>query len=235
MKPVLARLKGLAPTLSVGLMAADMMRLGEDLASLAGSGVEVIHFDVMDGCFCPSMTAGPPMIKGIRTDCLKDVHLMIADPLPKLMDYVAAGADILTVHYESEPTHIHRVFQSLQAMKNANDPDRGIVCGVALNPGTPVEVIRPLLDLIDMVTLLAINPGWGGQRFDGATEERVAAVRQIVAGRPILVCVDGGITRETIGQVACMQPDLVVTGSAVFDGKTPAENARTFISTLRSV
>jgi len=234
MKPVMARLNSLAPTLSVGLMAADMMRLGEDLAALDGAGVGIIHFDVMDGCFCPSLTAGPPLIKGIRTDCLKDVHLMIANPLPKLADYAAAGADILTVHYESEPTHIHRVFQVMQAMTNANDPNRGIACGVALNPGTPVEVIIPILELIDTVTLLAINPGWGGQRFDGCIDARVAAVRRLTAGRSILVCVDGGITQQTIDQAARMRPDVVVAGSAVFDGRAPADNARQLLARLRS-
>jgi len=162
-------LKALAPTIGVGVLTANLMKLGDELSALDGTGVGVLHFDVMDGCFCPSMTFGPSFVRGVKTSLLKDVHLMIADPLNKVADYVAAGADILTVHVESEPTHIHRIFQALGKMTNANDPDRGIVRGVAINPGTPLEVLEPLLDDIEMVTLLAINPGWGGQKFIPST------------------------------------------------------------------
>lgn len=230
--PVMDKLRSLAPTVSVGVMTADLMKLGDELAALDGTGVGILHFDVMDGCFCPSMTVGPPFVKGVKTNLLKDVHLMINDPLTKIADYVAAGADILTVHIESEPTHIHRVFQSMSKMTNANDPDRGIVCGVAINPGTPVQAIEPLLDEIGMVTLLAINPGWGGQKFIEATAERIAQVRALTGDRNILLCIDGGVTKDNISGVAAMGADLVVTGSAVFDGKAPKENAKFMLGSL---
>ena len=232
---LVARLASLAPTISVGILTADLMALGADLARLDGTGVALLHFDVMDGCFTPMMTFGPPLVKAVRTPLLKDVHLMIDEPLEKLGDYVAGGADVVTVHAES-CTHIHRVLQRLGTMENANDPARGIVRGVALNPGTPIAVLEPLLDELDLVHLLAINPGWGGQKFLPATMGRIADVRRLLvrAGRRILLGVDGGITRENVGTLAGSGVDLVVTGSAVFDGKAPAENARAMLAALRA-
>lgn len=227
-------LRGLCPTISVGVLTADLMNLAEELEQLEDTGVGILHFDVMDGCFVPMMTVGPPYIKGLKTRLLKDVHLMIEDPVDKLDAYVAAGADILTVHLES-CVHIHRVFQQLASATNANDASRGIVRGVALNPGTPVAAIEPLLDELEMVTLVAINPGWGGQSFVSNTFGRVAQVRELAAGagREILIAVDGGITKANIGGVARCRADLVVTGSAVFDGKAPAANARFMLEHLR--
>ena len=232
---LVGRIASLAPTISVGILTADLMALGADLARLDGTGVALLHFDVMDGCFTPMMTFGPPLVKAVRTPLLKDVHLMIDEPLEKLGDYVAAGADVVTVHAES-CTHIHRVLQRLGTMENANDPSRGIVRGVALNPGTPLAVLEPLLDELDLVHLLAINPGWGGQKFLPATMGRIADVRRLLvrAGRRILLGVDGGITRENVGTLAGSGVDLVVTGSAVFDGKAPAENARAMLAALRA-
>jgi ribulose-phosphate 3-epimerase len=230
----LERLASLAPTISVGILTADLMALGADLARLDGTGVPLLHVDVMDGCFTPMMTVGPPLVKALRTPLLKDVHLMISDPLEKLGDYVAAGADVITVHVES-CTHVHRVLQHLGTMKNATDAARGIVRGIALNPGTPLEAIEPLLDEVDLVLLLAINPGWGGQRFIPATMERIARARRRLdgSGRRVLLGVDGGITKENIGGFAGTGVDLVVTGSAVFDGKAPTENARYMLAALR--
>jgi ribulose-phosphate 3-epimerase len=230
-----ARLATLAPTISVGILTADLMALGADLARLDGTGVEILHVDVMDGCFTPMLTVGPPVVKALRTPLLKDVHLMIRDPLDKLADFVAAGADIVTVHAES-CDHVHRVLQQLGTMPNANDPARGIARGLALNPGTPLEAMEPLLDEVDLVLLLAVNPGWGGQRFIPATMGRLERARRRLeaAGRRILLGVDGGITRENVAQLAGTGVDLVVTGSAVFDGKAPAENARHMLAALRT-
>ena len=230
----LERLASLAPTISVGILTADLMALGADLARLDGTGVPLLHVDVMDGCFTPMMTVGPPLVKALRTPLLKDVHLMITDPLEKLADYVSAGADVVTVHVESS-THVHRVLQQLGTMKNANDAARGLLRGIALNPGTPLEAVEPLLDDVDLVLLLAVNPGWGGQRFIPATIGRIARARRMLeaAGRRILLGVDGAITKDNIRSVAGTGVDLVVTGSAVFDGKTPTENARYMLAALR--
>ena len=228
-------LESLCPTISVGMLTANLLSLGSELSLLEESGVRLLHVDVMDGCFCPMMTVGPPLIQAMKTPLLKDVHLMIQDPLEKLGDYVAAGADVVTVHAES-CMHIHRVLQQLGSLQNANDPDRGLVRGLALNPGTPIEVVEPLLDALDLVFLLAINPGWGGQKFLTSTARRIEKLRKRVGTvqRRILLGLDGGVTRANIADVAKLGADIVVTGSAIFDGKAPAENARFMLDAVRS-
>ena len=222
----LERLLSLRPAVSVGLLTADLLSLGSELSVLERAGIGVAHVDVMDGAFTPGMTVGPPFVKALRTPLLKDVHLMIRDPLATLADYVAAGADLITVHQES-CTHIHRVLQALGTMAHAADPARGIVRGVALNPGTPLEAVEPLLPEMDMLLLLAVNPGWGGQKFIPATFDRMARARAMIAasGRQIVLGVDGGVTRQNVAAIAAAGAGLIVTGSAVFDGKAAAANA----------
>jgi len=178
---------------------------------------------------------GPPFIKGVKTALFKDVHLMIQEPLEKVASYVAAGADMLTIHIES-CGHVHRVLQRLGEMTNASDPSRGLVRGVALNPGTSLSVLDPLLDELEMITLLAINPGWGGQSFLQTTYSRIGQVKSMIAesGKRIALCVDGGITKKNISDLAGAGVDLVVTGSAVFDGKQPRANAEFMLDALRS-
>ena len=229
-------LRAAAPTVSVGVITADLLSLGSEIALLERTGVKLAHVDVMDGCFCPIMTVGPPFIKAIKTSLLKDVHLMIEEPLEKVADYVAAGADIVTVHVE-DCSHVHRVLQKLATLANVNDAERGIVRGVALNPGTPLEVLEPLLDEVEFILLLAVNPGWGGQKYIPATTARIARVRRMIAdsGKDIILGVDGGITKENIAQVAATGADLIVTGSAVFDGKTPEANARFMLEAVAAV
>lgn len=228
-------LRQLSPTLSVGVLAADLMKLGSEVSLLEQTDVKLAHVDVMDGCFTPMMTVGPPFVKALKTPLLKDVHLMIQDPLEKVDEYVAAGADVITVHAESG-THIHRVFQKLGQMSNANDPARGLVRGVALNPGTPLAVLKPLIDEVELIMLLGINPGWGGQSFIPSTFARIEKVKGMIAEaeKDILVCVDGGVTRDNITELATAGVDIVVTGSAVFDGKNPVENAEFMLDNLRA-
>lgn len=222
-----------SPLISVGVLTADLMSLGSELTLMESAGVKLLHVDVMDGCFCPVMTIGPCLIKAMKTPLFKDIHLLIDEPLNKLEGYVAAGADMVTVQVES-CRHIHRVLQRLGEMTNANDPDRGIMRGIALNPGTPLEVITPLTDELEMVFLLAVNPGWSGQKFISVTRLRLALLKQMIgkAKKDILVGIDGGVTRNNIADVARMDVDIIVTGSAVFDGKTPLENAKFMISTV---
>jgi len=232
-KPLLDQLHAMSPLLSVGVLTADLMSLGSELKLIENTGVKLLHVDVMDGCFCPMMTVGPAFIKAIKTPLFKDIHLMIDEPLNKLESYVAAGADMLTVHVESS-RHIHRVLQALGKMTNANEPARGILRGIALNPGTPLEVITPLMDELEMVSLLAVNPGWSGQKFIPSTRSRLGQLKQMVrdAKKNILVGVDGGITRNNIVDVAQMEADIIVAGSAVFDGKAPAENAKFMLENI---
>jgi ribulose-phosphate 3-epimerase len=228
---VFDRIRSFTPTLSVGILTADLMSLGAQVRLMEDAGVQLLHFDVMDGCFCPMLTFGPPLIKAVRTSLIKDIHLMVEDPLPKLESYVAAGADIITVHVEA-CSHPHRVLQVLGEMVNANDPARGIVRGVALNPGTALEAVYPLLDEVDLVLLLAVNPGWSGQRFIASTARRAADLLARKGERDFLLALDGGITKNNVGDAVLMGADLIVTGSAVFDGKAPAENARQMLAAV---
>ncbi len=229
-------LRASAPTVSIGVLTANLLSLGTEIELLERTGAKLAHFDVMDGCFCPMMTVGPPFIKAIKTSLLKDVHLMIEEPLEKVAEYVAVGADIVTIHVEA-CSNPHRVLQKLASLSNSNDAERGIVRGVALNPGTPLEALDPLLDELEYISLLAVNPGWGGQKYIPATTARLARVQRMIAesGRNIILGVDGGITKDNIAQIAGTGADLIVTGSAVFDGKTPEANAHFMLDAVAAV
>jgi len=227
-------LREAAPLVSVGILTADLMSLGSELELIRQAGVRMVHFDVMDGCYCPMLTMGPWFVKALKTPLLKDVHLLIEDPLARLDDFVAAGADLVTVHIGS-CRHIHRVLQRLGEMTNVNDPARGIVRGIALDPEVPLEAVAPLLNEVEMVVLLAVNPGWAGQKFIATTGPRIDQLKRMIrdAKRDILIGVDGGITRNNIVDVARMGADIIVTGSAVFDGKNPRENAAFMLEAIR--
>jgi ribulose-phosphate 3-epimerase len=194
------------------------MRMGDELGRLESAGADFVHIDVMDGCFCPQLTVGPPVIGALHTKLKKDVHLMIEEPFEKVRAYVDAGADMLTFHVEAT-RHPHRVLQALGS---------SVVRGIALNPGTMVAAVEPLLDEVDLVLVLAVNPGWGGQRFASNTERRLAEVRELIAhsGRKVMLGVDGGVTRENVSSIAAMGVDLIVAGSAVFDGGDAETNLR---------
>ena len=213
------------PTLSVGILTADLLRLGEELDTLDAAGIELVHVDVMDGVFCPQMTVGPPLVRALPDRFLKDVHLMVDEPLAKAQAYVEAGANLLTFHVEAT-RHPHRLLQSLANCE--------VIRGVALNPGTPVTTVAPLLDDLELILLLAVNPGFSGQTFIPATTERLNQVQQLTAGSDILVAIDGGVTRGNIEQVGALGADIVIAGSAVFDGTSPAENARAMRTALRA-
>jgi ribulose-phosphate 3-epimerase len=214
-----------APGLSVGILTADLLRLGDELVALDDAGVALVHVDVMDGVFCPAMTVGPPIVKALPDRFVKDVHLMVEEPLEKVAAYVEAGAGIVTFHVEAT-RHPHRVLRSLA--------DAGIVRGVALNPGTPLALVEPLLDDLELLLVLAVDPGWAGQKFVPATVRKLAGARALLRGREIVLAVDGGITKGNVGRVAALGVDLIVTGSAVFDGVAPKENARAMLGAARA-
>jgi ribulose-phosphate 3-epimerase len=232
---ILERLRSMCPTLSVGVLGADQMRLGEDLAVLESAGVSVAHFDVMDGCFCPALTVGPAYIEAVRTPMLKDVHLLIREPLDWLPEYVAAGADIVTVHLEAA-VHIHRVLQRLGALESTHVPGSAIVRGLALLPATPLEwLTEPLLQEIDMIVVLAVNPGWGMSSLTTAALDRLVRVKDVIAtsGRDILVCAEGGVGPDNIASVAATGVDLIVPDNSVFAGDKTVENVLALLAAVR--
>jgi len=214
------------PHLSVGMLTADLLRLGDELQALPPAGIDIVHIDVGDGAFSPMFTVGAPVVKALPSMLYKDAHLLVNDPLDKLDAFVAAGADIISFHVEGAPQP-HRVLQALTAATNATDPSRGIVRGVAINPSTPVSAIEPLLELTDLVLLLAINPGWSGQHYLATTDARVEQARALIerAGRPIAIGIDGGITRDNVAHAASLGVNLIVSGSAIYDGRDARANA----------
>lgn len=213
-------------TLSVGVNSADVLHLADDIERLVAAGVTLLHVDVMDGVFCPQMTVGPAFVKAIAGRLPVDVHLMIDEPLEKVDAFIDAGAQIVTFHSEAT-RHPHRVLQRMRG--------RGVTRGVALNPGTPVGTLEPLLDELEYVLVLAVNPGWGGQSFIETTPGRVAAVRELIGSRPVRVGVDGGVTRENAAMVASLGADVIVAGSAVFAGDDVTGNARFLLTATGSV
>jgi len=226
---IMDRLSGLYPTISVGVLTSDLSALGTEIRRLEGTGVPLAHFDIMDGSFCPMMTFGAPIVKAVKTSLIKDVHLMVENPLEKLAAFVDAGADILTIHAEAcrDP---HYVLQEMRKMS------AGLARGIALNPGTPVSIIEPILDEVEMVVLLAVHPGRSGQTFIRSTARRMEVVLKMISDsrRPVLTCIDGGISKKNIDEVSRMGVDIIVTGSAVFDGNAMEDNARQMLAALKS-
>ena len=210
------------------------MSLGTQITLLEQANIKALHFDVMDGCFTPMLTVGPPFIKSVKSALIKDVHLMIEEPDEKAVEYVNAGADCITVHLEGADD-CAALLEELGDMDNVNDSKRGLVRGVAINPGTPVERLEPLLENLEMVTLLAVDPVAGNNPTMEQTRQRAAAVKEMLAGtkKDILWCIDGGVKRDNCAEYAAMGADLFVSGSALFAGGAIAENAEAMLAAMR--
>lgn len=193
------------------ILSADFARLGEEVKAIDEAGCDYIHIDVMDGHFAPNLTFGPPIIKCIRswTDKSFDVHLMIDPAQPSLEQYANAGGDIITVHAEAD-THIDRSLQVIRGL--------GKKAGLSLNPATPVGVLEYVLDKLDLILVMSVNPGFSGQSFIESQLEKIRRIRAMIGERPIELQVDGGVNAGTIKSVVEAGADVVVAGSAVFTG-----------------
>jgi len=193
------------------MLASDFSKLGQEVSDVMNAGGDIVHLDVMDGHFVPNITFGPDVIKAIRksTDKPFDTHLMIAPADPYLEAFAKAGSDYITVHAEAGP-HVHRSLQAIRAL--------GKKAGVALNPGTPEDLVEYLLDDVDLILAMTVNPGFGGQSFIRPVLEKVRRIRDMVGDRPIDIEVDGGVTADNAGDCAKAGANFLVAGSAAFKG-----------------
>ena len=193
------------------ILSADFARLGAEVGAVMQAGGDAVHIDVMDGHFVPNITLGPDIVKAIRPVTSKpfDTHLMIEPADPYVEAFAKAGSDVVTVHAEACP-HLHRSLQAIRAL--------GKKAGVSLNPGTPENVIEYVLDMVDLVLVMTVNPGFGGQKFIPSGLEKIRRIKAMTAGRDIDIEVDGGVTADNAGEIVAAGANWLVAGSAVFKG-----------------
>ena len=213
--------------LSPSILSADLWKLGEDIKAVEGAGVPWLHVDVMDGLFVPSISYGMPVLKAVRshTDMFLDVHLMIEEPGRYIDDLAEVGADLITVHAEA-CKHLDRTIEAIK--------EKGLLAGVALNPATPLSAIEWILPKVDMVLIMSVNPGFGGQKLIPYTVEKVRALKKMIDERGLKtdIEVDGGVNLENVTEVMDAGANIIVAGSAVFKGDI-SENVERFLDVLK--
>jgi ribulose-phosphate 3-epimerase len=227
-------LREYSPTLSVGITSADFLNIGKEVELLEGTDIKLMHFDVMDGCFVERLTVGPIFIKAVKTRLLKDVHLMIRNPEENIQGYVDAGADMITIHIESSGDTL-MILKELGKTENKNDPERGLIRGIAINPDTPVDHLKGLLDDIEMIVILAVNIKVKGFPFFDSYADKFMEVKDLISncGKEIILCLDGGIKMNNISEFAKLGADILVSGSAIFDGKDPVGNIQFMLKEIK--
>lgn len=214
--------------ISPSILSADFSRLGEQIERLDKSNVEMVHIDVMDGSFVPNISFGAPIMKSVRgyTKKIFDVHLMIEEPSRYIEDFVKAGADIITVHYEADK-HIDRTINYIKSF--------GVKAGVAINPGTPISVLENIVGIVDMVLIMTVNPGFGGQKYISYCSEKIRAVNQLRLDKKpeLMIEVDGGVGVDNINSIVQCGANVIVAGSAVFKEDNIESNIKSLREALK--
>ncbi len=209
------------------ILSSDFAHLADEIAAVEKGGADMVHVDVMDGHFVPNLTIGPPIVEAIRkvTTLPLDVHLMMTNPDGYIGEFAEAGANYLTVHVETCP-HLHRTIQSIK--------EKGVKAGVTLNPATPLSSVEAILPEVDLLLIMSVNPGFGGQRFIPRVMDKIRQARAMIAqtGRPILLEVDGGVKVDNAGAIVAAGADILVAGSAIFEA--PGRDYRSAIAKMRA-